>query len=144
MEFSRKEYWSGLPFPSPGIETTSSAWQADSLPLSHQGSPQSLTDCWLAQENFWRQDNPYLFQDPHHHPQAILHLRVSGAVCGPMAKGQKERKLPHYKPRSLVSSHFCTLCESRFPYIWNQICPGILIKPKLTMPSSVSWPDHED
>ena len=41
MEFSRQEYWSGLPFPppgdlpDPGIETASSvspALQADSLP----------------------------------------------------------------------------------------------------------------
>ena len=37
--------WSGLPFPppgdlpDPGIETTSPALQADSLPLSHLGSP---------------------------------------------------------------------------------------------------------
>ena len=45
MEFSRQEYWSGLPFsspgglPNPGIEPGSPAVQADSLPLSHQGSP---------------------------------------------------------------------------------------------------------
>ena len=38
MEFSRQEYWSGLPFPSPGdlpdpgIEPVSPALQADSLP----------------------------------------------------------------------------------------------------------------
>ena len=37
MEFSKQEYWSGLPFPSPGdfpnpgIEPESSALQADSL-----------------------------------------------------------------------------------------------------------------
>ena len=43
--FPRQEYWSGLPFPSPvylprpGIKPVSHAWQADSLPLSHQGSP---------------------------------------------------------------------------------------------------------
>ena len=43
--FPRQEYWSGLPFPSPGnlpypeIEPTSPAWQVNSLPLSHQGSP---------------------------------------------------------------------------------------------------------
>ena len=42
--FSRQEYWSGLPFPSPGdlpdlgIKPTSPALQVDSLPLSHQGS----------------------------------------------------------------------------------------------------------
>ena len=36
MEFSRQEYWSGLPFPSPlpnpGIKPESPALQADSLP----------------------------------------------------------------------------------------------------------------
>ena len=50
LEFSRQEYWSGLPFPSPGdhpdpgIEPTSPALQADSLPLSHQGS-QMFASC---------------------------------------------------------------------------------------------------
>ena len=45
MEFSRQEYWSGLPCPSPvdipdlGIEHGSSALQVDFLPLSHQGNP---------------------------------------------------------------------------------------------------------
>ena len=45
MGFSTQKYWSGLPFPSPGdlpdpgIEPASPAWQADSLPLSHLGSP---------------------------------------------------------------------------------------------------------
>ena len=48
MGFSRQEYWSGVPFPSPGdipdpgIELVSPTLQADSLPLSHQGSPQSI------------------------------------------------------------------------------------------------------
>jgi len=45
MGFSRQEYWSGVPFPTPGglpdprIKPVSPALQADSLPLSHQGSP---------------------------------------------------------------------------------------------------------
>ena len=45
MGFSRQEYWSGLPFTSPGnlsnsgIEPESLALQVDSLLLSHQGSP---------------------------------------------------------------------------------------------------------
>ena len=59
MGFSRQEYWSGLPFPSPGdlpdprIEPRSPALQADALPseppgkqilyqLSYQGSPACL------------------------------------------------------------------------------------------------------
>jgi len=45
MEFSRQEYWSGLPFPSPedppspGIEPWS---PADSLPFELQGSPPAV------------------------------------------------------------------------------------------------------
>ena len=41
MGFSRQEYWSGLPFPSPGDLSNPCLlnWQVDSLPLSHQGSP---------------------------------------------------------------------------------------------------------
>ena len=43
MEFSRQEYWSGLPFPSPGhlpnprIEPGSLALQADALPSEPPG-----------------------------------------------------------------------------------------------------------
>ena len=43
MGFPRQEYWSGLPFPSPGdlsyprMETGSPALQADSLPLEPPG-----------------------------------------------------------------------------------------------------------
>ena len=45
MEFSRQQYWSGLPFPSPGdlpdpgIEPGSPALQADSLPSEPLGKP---------------------------------------------------------------------------------------------------------
>ena len=45
MEFSRQEYWSGLPFPSlgdlpnPGIELRSPTLQADTLPSEPQGKP---------------------------------------------------------------------------------------------------------
>ena len=45
MAFSREEYWSGLPFPSPGdlpdlgIEPRSPALQTDAYHLSHQGIP---------------------------------------------------------------------------------------------------------
>ena len=45
MEFSRQEYWSGLPFPSPGdlpdpgIKPRSPALQADALPSEPPGKP---------------------------------------------------------------------------------------------------------
>ena len=48
LEFSMQEYWIGLPcrppghLPHPGIEPASPAQQADSLPLSHQGSAQFI------------------------------------------------------------------------------------------------------
>ena len=46
MQFSRQEYWSGFPFPSPGslfhpgIKPRSPALQADSLPSEPPGKPQ--------------------------------------------------------------------------------------------------------
>ena len=47
MDFSRPEYWSGSPFPSPGdlpnpgLKPMSSALQADSLPAEPQGKPKN-------------------------------------------------------------------------------------------------------
>ena len=49
MKFSRQEYWSGLPFtspgdlPDPGIEPMSPALQVDSLPSEPPGKPQNGT-----------------------------------------------------------------------------------------------------
>ena len=59
MGFSRREYCSGLPFPppdlpDPGIESRSPALQADSLPLSHQGSPYISEDmCTYMCAHIW-------------------------------------------------------------------------------------------
>ena len=50
MGFSRQEYWSGLPFPSPedlpspGIEPGSLALQADALPSEAPGKPNTRRD----------------------------------------------------------------------------------------------------
>ena len=47
MAFSRPEYWTGWPFPSPedlpnpGIEPRSPALQVDSLPVEPQGKPKN-------------------------------------------------------------------------------------------------------
>ena len=67
MGFSRQEYWSELPFPSPGefpnpgIELTylvSPALQVDFLPLNHQGSLMLLiTRSWvLILRNYKQKD----------------------------------------------------------------------------------------
>ena len=48
MEFSRQEYWSGLPFPSPGdlpdpaIKPMTLALQAGSLPSEPPGKPKDI------------------------------------------------------------------------------------------------------
>ena len=58
MGFPSQEYCRGLPFPSPGIFQVQGSnpsllhWQADSLPLSHQGSPHS--DAYLEEK--WKRD----------------------------------------------------------------------------------------
>ena len=59
MGFSRQEYWSGLPFPSPGdlpntgIEPRSSALQADALTSEPPGKPiivaEVLVIIWMVQ-----------------------------------------------------------------------------------------------
>ena len=58
MEFSRQEYWSGLPFPSPrdlpnpGIEPGCPALQADALPSEPPGKPHSGVNGDILQEDF--------------------------------------------------------------------------------------------
>ena len=59
MGFSWQEYWSGLPFPSPGdlpdqgIEPVSPAFRADSLPSEPPGCPQiSGKQCAKIVNNF--------------------------------------------------------------------------------------------
>ena len=57
MEFSRQDYWCGLPLPSQGIFLTQGSnpgllhWQADSLPLNHQRSPQSPQSNMTSENN---------------------------------------------------------------------------------------------
>ena len=58
MGFSRQEYWSGLPFPSPGdlpdpgIKPSSPALQADTLPSEPPGKPQFLVDAQSLKVNY--------------------------------------------------------------------------------------------
>ena len=73
MEFSRPEYWSGQPFPSPGdlpnpgIETRSPTLQVDSLPAEPQGKPKNtgVGSLSLLQQIFPTQEST----------QGLLHCR---------------------------------------------------------------------
>ena len=57
MEFSRQEYWSGLPFPfpgdlpDPGIKPRSPALQAGSLPSETAGKPMDIFEKPLFSEH---------------------------------------------------------------------------------------------
>ena len=85
MGFLRQEYWSGLPFPSPGdlpnpgMEPRSPAWQADSLPLSHQT---------LNNSEEWRVDLSWQAEwlQLHKHFRSFLLVHV----CLPQLEGQRE------------------------------------------------------
>ena len=82
MGFSRKEYWSGLPFllqrifPSPGIKPRSPAWQADSLPSEPLGKPTIIIKV-EAKDNF----RIYEVLSPALH--SIVPLHLTGYSCGP-------------------------------------------------------------
>ena len=65
MEFSRQEYWSGLPFlslgdlPKPGIEPESPALKTDALPSEPPGKPKvCLGGCKLKTLKLWHTQKP--------------------------------------------------------------------------------------
>ena len=71
MEFSRPEYWSEEPFPSPGalpnpgIEPRSHVLQVDSLPVEPQGKPKNKSSLSFLQGIFLTQESN----------QGLLHCR---------------------------------------------------------------------
>ena len=88
MEFSRQEYWSGLPFPSPGdlpdpgIKPRSPALQADSLPTELRGKPLFISKLFTlyAKDSVWSGNSP-LYVNPF---QLILKLPSNYSVSFPI------------------------------------------------------------
>ena len=84
MEFSRPEYWSGYPFPSPGdfpnpgIKPRSSALQADSLPAEPQGKPKNtgVGSLFLLQQIFPTQESN---RGLLHYKQILYQLSCEGS-----------------------------------------------------------------
>ena len=68
MEFSRQEYWSGLPFPpsrelfDPGIKPRSPAFQADSLPTEPPEKTLADGSLFVEQESDIFLQNLYIFR----------------------------------------------------------------------------------
>ena len=98
MGFSRQEYWSGLPFPSPGdlpnprIETGSPALQTDTLPSEPPGKPQAtgMGSLSLLQGIFLIQElnlgSPALQVDLHQ----LSYQRSPKKATGDIIKDDKE------------------------------------------------------
>ena len=86
LEFSRPEYWSGQPFPSPGdlpnpgIKPRSPVLQADSLPAEPQGKPRNtgVGSLSLLQQIFPTQE---LNQGLLHCRQIRYQLSYQGSPC---------------------------------------------------------------
>ena len=84
MEFSRPEYWSGQPLPSPGdlpnpgIKPRSPSLQADSLPAEPPGKPKNtgVGSLSLLQRIFLTQK---LNQSLLHHRQILYQLSYQGS-----------------------------------------------------------------
>ena len=85
MEFSRSEYWSGYPFPSPGelpnpgIKPRSPALQADSLPTETQGKPRLML--YLDPFPIHQPGTHYMFKI---HKYCAKPLQSSLTLCDPM------------------------------------------------------------
>ena len=92
MEFSRQEYWSGQPFPSPGdlpnpgIEPRCPTLQADSLPVESQGKPKNtgVGSPSLLQRIFPTQESN---RGLLHHRQILYQLSYQGSP-GLMVRGK--------------------------------------------------------
>ena len=88
MEFSRQEYWSGLPLPSSGdlpdpeIKSRSLALQADALPSEPAGKPLTEAEdikkrCQEYTEVLYKND----LHDPDNHYGMITHLETDILEC---------------------------------------------------------------
>ena len=70
IRFSRQEYWSGLPFPSPGnltdpgIESRSPTLQGDALPSEPPGTP-------IPKKGSAKECSNYLTIAPNSHPSKV-------------------------------------------------------------------------
>ena len=82
MGFSRQEYWSGLPFPSPrglphpGIEPGSPALQTDALPSEPLGKPVKNLKLLMNLINFKGYLNSFLFAGVLNH-RCLQNLMIS-------------------------------------------------------------------
>ena len=122
MEFSRQEYWSGLPCPppgnllDPGIEPRASALQADSLPSESPGKSQdgisiSLITSWPAACNLCGKSHLSL-------PSLVLGLQewlyMEDAFPYVTVRGQSLPSPPRCGTLTVMCSHSLPQCTPHF------------------------------
>ena len=141
MGFSKQEYWSGLPFPSPGdlpdpgIESRPPALLADALPseppgksMSHKGSPKSVSCRDASHVNkeppsfchipLWK---PYFLSDLTQNPYL-----TSGFIWEPFSSGEIVPSRPSsFGEICLRSIHLRSVFASGDPSFCEILVPGL-------------------
>ena len=104
MGFSRQEYWSGLPFPSPGdlpdpgMELRSPAFQADALTSEPPGKWHDCFYYWAINAN----------SDPRWSSPHIYHSRAAAERCLALSRPQMFSSFIHGPNRPRCSlMHYC-------------------------------------
>ena len=116
MGFSRKEHWSGLPFPSPedlsypGIEPGSPALQVDSLPTEPPGKPQYSAAAAKSPKQIRRGKGP---------AGQEVYVQVSE---NPAAEAQEQRMETSPEHSPLPGGRRCIPCF--FLFVGSRPCAG--------------------
>ena len=150
--FPKQEYWSGLPFPSPGdlsnpgIEPASPALQADSLPLSHHwthwGREAGLKACCMeASPSLGRGDHHNSYLCCSHHPSGPQSQETPQeprshhpAPCSPEAEGAADH-LPLGCLHSMLKGSSLPLTWAFPPsFLIGQGTPAHTSSPKSNLP----------
>ena len=112
MEFSRQEYWSGLPFPSPGdlpdpgIKPRSPALQAASLPSEPAGKPMDIFGRPLFSEHGIQLDFCSIWWNGV--PSGICQQPTPLLICGVISSTR--RSCIHTD--LILTSHFCSIAST--------------------------------
>ena len=113
MGFSRQEYWSGLPFPSPGdlpnpgIELRSPALQADAL----TSEPQSLKKMKVLVTQRLTFCDPMDCSSPGSSIHGILQAGIVNWVAIPFSRGSSQPR--DQTPVSCITGRFFTVGATR-------------------------------
>ena len=138
MELSRQEYWSGLPFPSPGdlpdpgIEPMSPALAGRFFSLSHRGSPFKNKIIYVKSEFFLQLSYiHHLFKDTIEHLLYIRHCfrpweySEQNKACPVLAFTLQWKKTDSNGVKSNRFSQLGRSAMHKIVQTWEQECPSM-------------------